>query len=285
MTVSTLEEILLHGNQFEVRGGDGEPFQGVTQDLLNVVLKHSVIGFDEVPLPKNNLLWKVVAGPLTVCIVELEPAFRMLRWIQPESLIPFGPEAEYANRRLATPYVILKVPFLNGTIIPRAELFYRNRPLTHADEELYWPNLLNVSPNSYDCRSWICTQYLRRERPQPGVTPGLNALLHHLWGGGFNRSSEQHEGSSAFKKANEDNLDSRVTDVIRWEQESINNPRFVLDVQWKPAEVTVRQLIQEELNFHNVTRDLSQAGELVNLLSATRKPKPEKTPVPKPKPK
>lgn len=269
MSVSTLEEILLNDDRYEVRGGDGEPFQGQLGDLIDVVRRNSVVGFDESPLPKNNLAWKVEAGPLTICIVELEPAFRLLQWIHPESPIPFGPEAVYTPRRLATPYVVLKVPFLHGRIT-KAELFYRTRPLERLDDELYWSNLLNVSPHSYGCRAWICTQYLMKENPQPGVMPGLNALLHHLWGGGFNRSSEQHEGSSAFKKAGEDQVDPRVTDVERWEQESIKNPRFVLDVKWKPVGVTVRQLIQEELDRNKANRDLSRTGELVNLLSATR---------------
>lgn len=281
MTVTTLEEILLNDNQYEVRGGDGEPFQGQLGDLIEVIATNSVRGFDEKPLPKNNLAWKVESGPLTVCIVELEPAFRVLDWIHPESPISYGPQAIYTPRRLATPYVVLKVPFMNGTIMPQAELFYRNLPLSTLDDEVYWSNLLNVSPHAYGCRAWICTQYLRTEHPQPGVTPGLHALLNHLWGGGFNRSSEHHEGSSAFKKAGDDKVDPRVTDVERWEQESIKDPRFVLKVNWKPVGVTVRQLIQEELNRHQAVRDLSRTKELVSLLATTRKAAAPAKPKPK----
>jgi hypothetical protein len=154
-------------------------------------------------------------------------------------------------------------------------------PLSSLDDELYWSNLLNVSPHSYGCRAWICTQYLRTECPQPGVTPGLHALLNHLWGGGFNRSSEQHEGSSAFKKAGDEKVDSRVTDVECWEKESIKDPRFVLKVSWKPVGVTIRQLIQEELTRHKAVRDLSRTRELVNLLSTTRSPDAHAKPKPK----
>ncbi len=281
MTVTTLEEILLNDNHYEVRGGDGEPFQGRLGDLIEVIRTNSVRGFDEKPLPKNNLAWKVESGPLTVCIVELEPAFRLLEWIHPHSPLPYGPQALYTPRRLATPYVVLKVPFMNGTITSQAELFYRNLPLSSLDDEVYWSNLLNVSPHSFGCRAWICTQYLRTECPKPGVTPGLHALLNHLWGGGFNRSSEQHEGSSAFKKAGDDKVDPRVTDVERWEKESIKDPRFVLNVSWKPVGVTIRQLIQEELTRHKAIRDLSRTKELVNLLSTTRQPAAPAKPKPK----
>ena len=106
-------------------------------------------------------------------------------------------------------------------------------------------------------------------------------MLNHLWGGGFNRSSEQHEGSSAFKKAGDDKVDPRVTDVDLWEKECIKDPRFILKVSWKPVGVTIRQLIQEELTRHKAVRDLSRTKELVNLLSTTRKP----TAPAKPKPK
>ena len=273
ISVSTLEEILLTNNEFEVRGGDGEPFRGTLAELLDAVRRNFIVGLDESPLPKNNLAWKVEAGPLTVCIVELEPALRRLEWIDAKSPLPFGPDAVYKPRRLATPYVVLKVPFLHGRIVPKAELFYRNLPLAGLDDELFCSNLLNVSPNSYGCRAWICTQYLAHENPQPGVTPGLHALVNHLWGGGFNRSSEQHEGSSAFQMAAQDKVDARVTDVDRWEKESIENPRFVLDVKWKSAGVTIGRLIQEEIDRHKPIRSLNRASELVNLLSATRKPK------------
>lgn len=272
-TAATLEELLLTNGEFQVRGGDGEPFQGTLAEVWEAIRRNSVVGFDHSPLPKNNLAWKVEAGPLTVCIVELEPALRRLEWIDPKSPLPFGPSAVYQPRRLATPYVVLKVPFMHGRITSQTELFYRNLPLAGLDDELFWCNLLNVSPNSYGCRAWICTQYLMHENPQPGVTPGLHALVNHLWGGGFNRSSEHHEGNSAFKKAGQDKIDPRVTDVDRWEKESIKDPRFVLNVKWKPAGVTVRKLIQEEIDRHKPVRNLNRTGELVNLLSAARKQK------------
>jgi len=96
----------------------------------------------------------------------------------------------------------------------------------------------------------------------------LHALLTHLWGGGWNRSSEMCEGNSGFSKAKADQIDPRVTDVDRWEQESIEDPRFVLSIPWKPVGVTVRQLIQKELDMHNVVRRQWNASELFNFVIA-----------------
>ncbi|MBI3464783.1 MAG: hypothetical protein HY000_17265, partial [Planctomycetes bacterium] len=90
-----------------------------------------------------------------------------------------------------------------------------------------------------------------------------------LFGGGWNRSSEASEGSSAFSKAKKDGVDPRVTDVDRWEAESVRDPRFVLSVQWKPVGLTVLQLLEAELKYHGV-RNPDSATELANLLLSSR---------------
>ena len=260
------ERIILEGRKARLDGSNG---QGLSADLgsfVQTINRNSVVGRNHDRLP-HNVCWKVDAGPLSICIVELEPQLRRLIWIDEATTdFPLGPEASYQPRRLATPYVVLKVPFLKGRIVPRAELFYRNEPLRYITDPLYWPNLLNVSPNAYGCKAWICTQYLESERTQPGIVEGLEALLNHLWGGGFNRSSELHEGMSGFSKAKADELDPRVTDLDLWEKESIKAPRFVLTISWKPVGMTVDELIDEELRRHRVCRDLGTTGELANLL-------------------
>ena len=260
------ERIILSGRKVKLTGGDGCEMEASVSDFVGAIVYHSIVGAEKIPLPKNHLLWNVHVGPLGVVILELDPALRRLVWIDPESKQPFGAQAQYTPRKLATPYCILKVPFLKGRIIPRVELFYRNKPVRTIQDQLYWANLLNVSPNCYDCIAWVCTQYLWTERPKPGTASGLHALLQHLWGGSFNRSSEMHEGASAFSKAVADQVDPRVTDVDRWEAESIKDPRFVLGVNWKPAGTTVEQLITNEIAQHGVARDLGQTSELANLV-------------------
>lgn len=272
--MATQETIVLQNGKFTVSGGDGEGFGGDVQELVNAIHKYTVTGFDELPLPKNNLVWKVESGNLTICILELEPALRRMSTLAPDSPLPYGPEATYQPRKLATPYVVMKVTFLHERIQSRVELFYRNAPLRSRDDKLYWSNLMNVSPHAYDCYAWVCTQYLRAERTPPGIAVGLDTLLHHLWGGGFNLSSEHHEGNSCWSKAVKEKVDPRVIDMDRWERESIANPRFVLDVNWKPVGVTVRQLIEKELNKAKSARNLGKTSEIVNVLTASRQPQP-----------
>jgi hypothetical protein len=263
------EKIVLEGSQARVTGGVGAEVHADLTAFIHHLCQENLQGYDPEALA-DNVKWKVVSGPATVCIVELKPQLRRLMWIDPKSPVPYGAGATYKERRLATPYIVLKVPFLKGKIIGRAELFYRNEPLRSLDDQLYWSNLLNVSPNAYGCIAWVCTQYLGTEKMAPGITGGLDALVHHLFGGGFNKSSERHEGASAFSKAQSDKLDLRVTDVDRWEAESVKDPRFVLSIPWRPIGMTVGQLIHAELAKNGPRRNLGNVAELVTVLQNSR---------------
>jgi hypothetical protein len=246
-------------------GGNGQQSAPV-ESWLRQVTRNALRGLTKEPLA-DNVKWLVSCGVVDVVIVQLDPALRAVQWIAPNSPAPFGPKATVRQRRLATPYVILKVPFRKKRIQQRVDVFYRNEPLQSASGpggELYWPNLLNVSPNAHDCLSWFCTQFLEQEGPLQGLRRGLDAVTHHLWGGHFNLSSEAHEGLSTFGKAREDGVDPRVTDVDRWEAESITDPRFVLSVDWRSTGMDVYRLVLSELSAQGVEPFPKSASTLAN---------------------
>jgi len=274
------DRLVVEGARVRVDLPGSSPMTTPLADLLETVRHHGVRGLDEEPLA-DSVRWRVECGALTVFILELKPMLRAVTWIDPKSEIPFGEEATYRTFRLETPFVVLKVPFFKRRLVHMCELFYRTAPLQRLDDPLFWPNLLNVSPASYGCTAWLCTQKLghplgpgglglppalRRASRPGGVVDQLDAVVTHLWNGGFNRSSEEHEGSSAFEKSVKERVDRRLGCVERWEQASLEEPGFTLGVDWKPTGLTVRTLIEKQLGAVREARPLDTAAELVSAL-------------------
>jgi hypothetical protein len=270
-----VDRIIIEGDEVRLQNGDQH------QDVLTV--EQFIEQLSQVPrhplreeaIP-DNIKWLETFGKLTICVVELKPELRWVQWIRDDSPVPYGPKAVCSARQLATPYVILFVPFVRARPVSRIQVFYRNEPLrTHGGDGgmLFWPNLLNVSPHAYNCLSWFCSLHMKWGRVARGLTGSLDEVVHHLWGGQFNRSSEAHEGDSTMSKALKDGIDPRVTNVDRWEEESQNDPRFVLSVDWKSTGVTVKDLIEQEIKVANVNTRLTKTADLANLMLRRRKPR------------
>jgi hypothetical protein len=269
------ESIVIKGKSAKLSTSRGDEHQVELQAFCEAVAESTIQGFEDEPNP-DNVVWNVRCGPLRVCIAQLKPELRLVRWLRADSPIPFGPEALTSQRQLATPYVILKVPFLRGRLLPRVEVFYRTAPLRAKDGPdgaLFFPNLFNVSPHSYECISWFCTQYLPIRKLPSGTAAGLDAIIHHLWGGEFNASSEEHEGMSTFGLTVREKVDQRVASVECWESASRKDPRFVLNVPWLDAQVNVAQLIEREMKFHRVTSCPATVRNLGNLLLRRSRPR------------
>jgi hypothetical protein len=247
--------------------------------FCGLVAKHTASGLHEQPIP-DNVKWIVRAGVLETYIIELKPELRSVKWLADDSPAPYGSQAKYTQRKLATPYVVLKVTFVQGQLQHAVELFYRNLPLSKLDDELYHCNLYNVSINAHQCRAWFCTQHLNVTGLQ-GPPAILHEVVNHVWGGGFNQSSEYHEGVSGFALANGKTsrndkqlkgpkLSPTVRDVNQWEEASEADPRFVLEVEWHPAGCTVRELIEGDLKRFSTPTAPDTSTALGNILLASR---------------
>ena len=269
------EKITIEGKHARFCNGSGEDLVVGIDQFSQDIAENTIQGLFPEPMADNEK-WRVPCGRASISVVELKPELRWIKWLAPDSPAPYGSKATYVERELATPYVVLVVPFNNNRVLPRVEAFYRNAPLESPDDpggELYWPNLLNVSPNAYGCTAWFCTQYLKRTSIKPSITAGLNAVIHHLFGGTFNASSEAHEGNSTWSQCVTDKVDPRVTDVERWQDESRKDPNFVLSVKWKPAGVTVRNVVESAMRALRVAPAPDSAEALGNLLLRKRKPR------------
>lgn len=169
----------------------------------------------EYALPRH-VVWHAKRKNTDVFILELDPTVHNLLWLGD-------------RRSLSIPYVVLKVPFINGMVYGRTELFYRREPLESLDDTVFWPNLLNTSPNSYGVRNWLCTQYLHTEGHDGTMRGQLHALAKHLWGGGFNRSSDENEGMSGFSLHEDERPGTPLGNTDLWEEATAENPRFIVE--------------------------------------------------------
>jgi hypothetical protein len=185
--------------------------------------------------------------PLLVVVHQLPPHVRQFRWIADDSPEPYGEGVVYRKVRLSIPYAVTFAVYAQqgaGLYLTDGnELYFRNEPLRCLSDRVGYPALLNISRVQAPLRerAWICTQYL--ERPDEGGWAGqLQALLEHTWNGGFNLSSENHEGASWFGLSQGAHPD--LHPVERWEQASLANDAFALGVPWRPAPLSVGEIVE-----------------------------------------
>jgi hypothetical protein len=184
--------------------------------------------------------------PLLLVVHQLPPHVRQFRWIANNSPRRFGPGTAYRKVRLSVPYSVTFALFVqSGEALYLAhanELYFRNEPLRSRSDRLGYPALLNLSRIAAlkRERAWICTQYLQWP-PHADWTWQLQALLDHIWNGGFNLSSEDHEGASWYGVSKGVHPD--LHPVERWEKATAANDAFALGVPWKPVPQNVQEIM------------------------------------------
>jgi hypothetical protein len=269
------EKIIIQGKEACLNGDGNENHSLAIPKFAIEVSTATLHGLTHEPLP-DNIKWFAECGPLDVRIFQLTPERRWIKWLADNSPAPYGPEALYKEYSLAMPYVVLKVAFLNGQVTPRTEVFFRNDPLSYYEGEggeLFFPSLLNCSVDSYGCKCWFCTQNYSPPKKGTSLQNTVNEIANHLFGGGFNASSEAHEGLSAFGLCVKEKVDDRITDIHRWAEASQQDPRFVLSVKWKTTGLTVRDLIEREMKFHKIAPAPQTVQAVGNLMLRKTKPK------------
>jgi hypothetical protein len=191
--------------------------------------------------------------PFLVVVHQQPPHVRQCRWIAADSPRRHGPGVKYRKVRLSFPYALtFAVYFARGKQLALTgcnELFFRNEPLRCRSDRVGFPALLNVSriKTPQRDRAWICTQHLHCP-PSSDWVAQLHALLEHTWNGGFNLSSEDHEGASWYGESKGVHAD--LHPVERWEQATAANEAFGLGVPWHPVPHTVGELMQALLEEH-----------------------------------
>jgi hypothetical protein len=185
-----------------------------------------------------------------------------VRWLSDESLAPFGRGAVYRTARLAFPFVVVIIGLRGGALTGYQQCFYRTAPLRSLSDPLLFTNLYNVA-DGYGQASWLCLANMTRNLSLVGWEEKVREIRRHLWGAGFNRSSEVHEGNSYWGRMR---VDPRVKTLAAWEESTLAGPSFPLSVEWKPAGLTVGQVVEQMLSALAPYRLPATAAELVTLL-------------------
>ena len=196
--------------------------------------------------------------------IEIPPCARSVQWVADDSPAPYGDAAVYERRYLSFPYVEILLVLHGGELTNQQQLFYRREPLGD-DDALLLPNLLNVSPEAYGQKAWLCLANLRtigKESWQQKIA----SVVQHTFSAKFNRSSEEHEGSSYWQLMRD--VDLRVSSVAAWHEATRQNPCFALDVPWKRAERGLTDELGAMMEQVQAATTLRTAEELAGMLAA-----------------
>lgn len=218
-------------------------------------------------------------GDGVVLVLEEKPKVRTVQWLTDSSPADFGKGAVYRPARLAFPFLVIGIAFRSGSLTGVQECWYRTQPLETLEDELLLPNLYNVSVDSYDQQCWLCLANLKADLTRMTWNQKVAAIRSHLWGGGWNRSSEVHEGKSYWSVMQ--SVDPRVGSVPAWEQASRADPLFPLQVCWKASGKNVGQAVEAMLNRVAAPPLGASASSLVQAIRPSRtsakKSSPKKT--------
>lgn len=201
-----------------------------------------------------------------VLVVEEKPQLRTVRWLADDSSAPFGRNAVYRKARLAFPFVVTVLAFRHGGLTGFQQCFYRTAPLSQLSDPLLLPNMFNVA-NGHGQECWLCLANLQVDLRPLSWNNKLQEIRQHLWYAGFNKSSEVHEGNSYWSTMR--NVDRRYETVETWEQASLENRYFPLEVRWKPAGQTVGGVIDQMIARVSapLLTTVTHLAQLVSLLA------------------
>jgi hypothetical protein len=225
---------------------EGQRLERPEADLVQMLRGEFLPPFHGAALPDGVKFYEW-RPPLLLVVHQLPPHVRQFRWIANDSKVRYGPGTKYRKVRLSIPYAVTFALYVQHgdrlILAGNNELYFRNEPLRARTDRLGYPALLNISriPTGKRERAWICTQYLAC-RPDADWTGQLQALLDHTWNGGFNLSSEDHEGASWYSASKGVHPD--LHPVEKWEKASEANDAFALGVPWNPVPLTVAEIAE-----------------------------------------
>lgn len=182
------------------------------------------------------------SGELSVVVVEQKPQVRTVffdeGFLREEGGIhgfridSLSEQVEgYRGLQLAFPYVVFLVRLWRGEY-DSLFVFFSKKPLSSLDEQIFLPNLPNTDYNGHVC--------LGMGEPEGfTVSTRVQEIITHFWQSQFNNDMRERNYDRSVR------CDDRVQNVARWQEESREDPSFILDVDWNPAPTILRRFVQD----------------------------------------
>lgn len=260
------EDIMeIKGEDIFLKRGEGVVKQVKLSDLSKRIAQQEGLFIfpDGSPIP-DGVRFIRNRGNATVLVIELQPQVRQVRWISSPSPEPYGASTLYDSVTLSFPYIIMVILFINGSLCGYQQLFYRKFPVSSEKDELYLPNLLNVS-DGYGQRCWLCLQNIG-DISRLSWNKKVEKIIEYLWEMGFNRSSEHHEGNSYWQKMQRAGIDPRISSVEDWERATKEEPLFMIKLDWMPAGLTIKEVSEFMLSKGYAASPIKTASDLIPLI-------------------
>lgn len=244
------DKLIIQNNKATVTTPEGQTVERDEGVLVDMFREELVPPLGNVALP-DGVKFVEWRPPFLGVVHQMPAHVRCLRWIDEHSPMQFGPGTTYRTVRISVPYAItFAIYYAHGKSLAISgynELYFKNEPIRSRDDKVCYPALLNISAikTPTRVRSWICTQYLPGT-PNSDWTTQLANLLDHTWNGGFNLSSEHHEGASWYSESR--GVHKNLHPIEKWIKATEKDEAFALQVPWKPVSMNVGQLLEAMLS-------------------------------------
>ena len=197
-------------------------------------------------MPKNCRM-AYTKGTRTVLLIENEPQVRTVEFTEAlvsdhEKACAVGSSGGNYRFNLAFPYVYFFVVFENARF-HYMEVFFRNKPLLSMREHVYYAPLPNIHRNKGPEYTPMCMgeEFKAQFNDDQSIANQGNYVIAHFWQAAFN----SHLGKFGCEKTE---LDERIRDYARWQEETAKNPLFVLEVKW-PSHLTAKGVLESIMNL------------------------------------
>lgn len=259
--------VTVEGSAVKTVSPEGAPAEMSVEKLLGALRRSAAAELAGVMMPDGfRTFWH--AGPVAVLLFEIPFGLHQVNWRVGGA--PFGPECQYEKFIIALPNIELFAPFVLNErgqfrlARKRVEAHVSNTPIREASAKVYPPPLLNCSKYTNPaeaprkCISWLCTQSLDEAKLAAvkdngaRIRASFRELRRVLLDGGFNLSSDVHEGSSWYTESAK--VVKEICDLNQWQRRSRSDPTWILKQQWIDLGHTAADIATRLLTIMGATK-------------------------------